>query len=210
MARSRQRQARQDQLRAAAQRAIAQHGIDGVQLTHVAEEAGVSPGTVLYHYPEVSDLLLQACVASMERFYSERQHRLEALDGPVDRLVDLVVSGLPVDSEDVDVRLLCEIGGTAGRHPVHASLLTSLFDRQVGMYEVVLEQGAAQGVFHLGQPARTVARTIVALEDAYGYRIVAGHPTIDAPAAVDLVLGYARLATGHALPTTTAARSDGA
>lgn len=207
MARSRQRQARQDQLRAAAQRAIALHGIDGVQLTHIAEEASVSPGTVLYHYPEVSTLLLTACVASMERFYSERQQRLEALDDPAARLVDLIASGLPVDSADVDVRLLCEIGGTAGRHPVHASLLTSLFDRQVGMYEVVLEQGAAQGVFRLAQPARVVARTIVALEDAYGYRIVAGHPTIDSGTAVDLVLGYARLATGHALTTATGSAS---
>jgi AcrR family transcriptional regulator len=200
VARSRQRQARQDQLRAAAQRAIANHGIDGVQLTHVAQEADVSPGTVLYHYPEVSDLLLQAAVASMERFYSERQRRLEVIDDPVEQLVALVSSGLPVDCADVDVRLLCEIGGTAGRHPVHASLLTSLFDRQVGMYEVVLARGAAQQVLRLEQPARTIARTIVALEDAFGYRIVAGHPTIDPPAAVDLILGYARLATGHALP----------
>jgi AcrR family transcriptional regulator len=201
VARSRQRQARQDQLRAAAQRAIARHGIDGVQLTHVAEEAGVSPGTVLYHYPEVSELLLQACVASTERFHSGRQRRLQRLDDPAEQLVDLIASGLPTDPADVEVRLLCEIGGTAGRHPVYAELLTSLFDRQVEMYEVVLAQGVTQGLFGLRQPAATVARTIVALEDAYGYRIMAGHPTIDPPAAVELVLGYARLATGHPLAT---------
>jgi hypothetical protein len=64
---------------------------------------------------------------------------------------------------------------------------------------VILEQGAARGIFTLTPDARTIARNLVSLEDAYGYRIVAGHPTIDAAAAAELILAYARVATGHSL-----------
>jgi hypothetical protein len=80
-----------------------------------------------------------------------------------------------------------------------ASLLTTLYDRQVGMYQVVLEQGAARGVFQLKLPTQVIARNLVALEDAYGYRIIAQHPTIDHATASELILAHARLATGHAL-----------
>ncbi|HAN70165.1 MAG TPA: hypothetical protein DCQ36_01045, partial [Actinobacteria bacterium] len=78
-------------------------------------------------------------------------------------------------------------------------LLTSLYDRQVGMYSGILEVGAATEVFTLRQPAQTIARNLVALEDAYGYRMMAKHPTIDYAAAVELILDYARMATGHPL-----------
>jgi hypothetical protein len=67
------------------------------------------------------------------------------------------------------------------------------------MYEVILEQGSARGIFHLTHGARTIARNLVALEDAYGYRIIAGHPNIDTLAAAELILDYARVATGHSL-----------
>ena len=77
------------------------------------------------------------------------------------------------------MRLLCELGGAAARHPVYGALLTTLFDRQVAMYQVILEAGSATGVFVLNEQAQVVARNLVALEDAYGYRMMARHPSID-------------------------------
>ncbi|WP_127791999.1 TetR/AcrR family transcriptional regulator [Agromyces sp. LHK192] len=200
MARPKRQEERRSQLVAAAQRAIAAHGPDGARLNRVAEEAGLTSGAVLYYYPDIDELMFEANRAGMERFYEERVRMLESLDDdPVARLVALVDSGLPRDSDDTEVRLLCELGGSAGRNPLMASLLTTLFDRQVGMYQVVLEQGAARGLFTLSQPTLVIARNLVALEDAYGYRMVAKHPTIDHVAARELLLAYARLATGHTL-----------
>lgn len=202
MARPRRQEARRSELVAAAQRAIAEHGIEGARLKTVAQVAGLTPGAVLYYYPEFEELLLEATRAGMERFHDGRMRMLEELaDDPPVRLIALIDSGLPTDRDDVEVRLLCELGGTAGRHPVHASLLTSLYDRQVSMYQVVLEQGAARGLFHLAEPSLVIARNLVALEDAYGYRIVARHGTIDHDGARDLILALARLATGHPLTT---------
>ena len=59
---------------------------------------------------------------------------------------------------------------------VYAALLTALYDRQVSMYQTILELGAARGDFTLTADSLTIARNLVALQDAYGYRIVARHP----------------------------------
>jgi len=183
----------------AARKAMLEHGAS-VRLNQVAEQAGLTSGAVLYHYPDLQDLLLDANRAGMERFYDMRVRAIEGIADPARRLIITIATGLPVDSEDDDVRLLCELGGAAARSTVYAALLTSLFDRQVAMYQVILESGSAQGVFALSGSSLLIARNLVALEDAYGYRMMARHPTIDHAAASRLILDYARLATGHPLP----------
>lgn len=183
----------------AARRAMLRHGPDGVLLNQVAEQAGLTSGAVLYHYPDLSDLLLEANQAGMERFYEARMRRIAGLTDPVEKLVVTIRSGLPTDADDADVRLLCELGGSAGRNRVYAALLTSLYDRQVSMYQLILETGSAQGAFTLSTDSRTVGRNLVALEDAYGYRIVARHPTLGVEEAVELILSYARQVTGNPL-----------
>ena len=62
---------REDALVGAAQRAMLEHGADA-KLVHVAEAAGLTSGAVLYHFPDVQALLLEANRAGMERFYDER------------------------------------------------------------------------------------------------------------------------------------------
>ncbi len=196
---SRTRSARRAGLLAAAQRAMAQHGA-GVRLNQVAEEAGLTSGAILYHYPDLQELLVDANRAGMERFYDERLAAIEGVTDPAARLVATIASGLPADATDEEVRLLCALGGEAARHTVYAVLLTALFDRQVAMYQGILDAGAAQGVFRLADDAVVVARNLVALEDAYGYRIMARHPTLDYAQCTELILAYARLATDHPLP----------
>ena len=203
MATRKSRTERRADLIEAARRAMLRHGPDGVLLTQVAEQAGLTSGAVLYHYPDLSDLLLEANQAGMERFYEARMRRIAGLVDPVARLVVTIRSGLPVDADDADVRLLCELGGSAGRNRVYAALLTSLFDRQVSMYQTILETGSARGAFALAADSLTIGRNLVALEDAYGYRIVARHPTLTAPEAEELILSYARQMTGNPLRTAS-------
>ena len=200
MARPKKQDARRDELVAATQRAILKSGPDGVRLNRVAAEAGLTSGAVLYYYPDIDELVLEANRVGMERFYDERMRMIDSLpDDPVVRLRALIASGLPREPDDPGVRLLCELGGSAGRNSVLAALLTTLYDRQVTLYQTVLEQGAARGHFSLRDTSQRIARNLVALEDAYGYRIVARHPSIGHGEATELLLDYARLATGHPL-----------
>ncbi|MFC4535859.1 TetR/AcrR family transcriptional regulator [Sphaerisporangium dianthi] len=183
----------------AARRAILRHGTQGVHLNHVAEEAGLTSGAVLYHYPDLSELLVEAHHAGMERFYELRVKRIAQCSDPVQKLLVTIRSGLPVGPDDPGVRLLNELGGAAARKRVYAVLLTTLYDRQVAMYQSILDTGAALGVFTLVGDSLTISRNLVALEDAYGYRITARHPVIGPGEAAELILSYARTVTGHAL-----------
>ncbi|WP_067801243.1 TetR/AcrR family transcriptional regulator [Actinomadura formosensis] len=196
--RKRKTERRQDLIEAA-RRAIVQYGTDAVHLNQVAEAAGLTSGAVLYHYPDLNDLLLEAHHAGMERFYDLRMKKIASIADPAEKLVVTIRSGLPSSPDDDDVRLLCELGGSAGRNRVYATLLTTLYDRQVTMYQMILETGRAQGAFTLSGDSQTIARNLVALEDAYGYRIVARHPLIGPDEAAELILDYARQATGHPL-----------
>lgn len=180
----------------AARRAIVRHGIDGVHLAHVAEEAGLTSGAVLYHYPDLSELLVEAHHASVERFYEHRMRQISTISDPARKLVTTIRSGVPTGPLDPDVRLLNELGGAAGRNRIYGLLLTTLYDRQVSMYQAILDTGQALGVFDLSSESLTISRNLVALEDAYGYRITARHPLIGPEEAVELILDYARTATG--------------
>lgn len=192
------KQQRREKLFKAAQRAVVAHGAD-VRLKDVAAMAGLTSGAILYHFPDVQSLLLEANRAVVERFYDNRIRAIQGLSSPAEKLMVTIEHGLPVDSEDEDVKVLCALGGAASRYPAYAAMLTSLFDRQVAMYQVILEAGAATGDFELQSSSETIGRNIVALEDAYGYRMVARHSTIDYSVATDLILDYARLATNHPL-----------
>ena len=208
MAQHKRRVERKADLVDAAWRAMLEHGATSVRLNQVAEQAGLTSGAIIYHYPDLQELLLDAHRAGMERFYEQRLRAIEGITSPARKLVVTIMSGLPTDSEDPDVRLLCELGGAAARNSVYALLLTSLYDRQVSLYQVILEAGAAQGVFALQDASLAVGRNLVALEDAYGYRIMARHGAIDREAAAGLILDYARIATGHRLPVLTSSPLD--
>lgn len=200
MAQHKRRIERKADLVEAAWRAMLEHGATSVRLNQVAEQAGLTSGAIIYHYPDLQELLLDAHRAGMERFYEQRLRAIEGIDSPARKLVVTIASGLPTDSDDPDVRLLCELGGAAARNSVYALLLTSLYDRQVSLYQVILESGAAQGMFSLQADSLAIGRNLVALEDAYGYRIMARHGSLDREAAAGLILDYARTATGHRLP----------
>ncbi|HEY9522385.1 MAG TPA: TetR family transcriptional regulator [Thermopolyspora sp.] len=184
----------------AARRAMVRHGTERVHLQHVAEEAGLTSGAVLYHYPDLTELLVEAHHAGTERFYDQRLRRIAGLHDPAEKLVVTIGSGLPAGPDDPDVKLLNELGGAASRNRMYAVLLTTLFERQVALYQTILDTGAGLGAFRLTTGSLTIARNLVALEDAYGYRITARHPAIGPAEAVELILSYARAATGHALP----------
>lgn len=200
VSRPKRQERRRAELIQATQRAIVKHGADGAILNRIAEEAGVSPGTVLYYYPEIGTLTVETIRAAMDRFYTARAGVLDEVGlTTAGRLVRMISLGLPEGPWDEGVRLLCELGGSAARFPVNASLLSTLYDREVGLYQILLERGANEGVFSLRLPALEVARNLVSLEDAYGYRIISNHPGITVAVARQLILDVARIATGNHL-----------
>ena len=83
-----------------------------------------------------------------------------------------------------------------GSSPAFRVLSSSFFDRQVLLYEQVLESGAARGVFELSAPADSLARGLVAMEDGLGLQVVVGHPGLDSAEAERILVRHASAVTG--------------
>ncbi|MGW2077638.1 TetR/AcrR family transcriptional regulator [Streptomyces sp. NPDC001939] len=188
--------ARREALVDAAGRAIAERGLEGLRIKDIAAEAGMSAGSVLYYYPEMDELVLEVHRGAVERYLAARQGAVDGATGAVARLRALVGSGLPGGSGDAVHGLLFELHRRADRSSGHATLMASLFAREVALYATVLEVGTAVGEFTLTEPVADLARNLVALEDGYGLHIVSRNAELTPDVARRLLLGYARTVTG--------------
>ncbi|MEU5058383.1 MULTISPECIES: TetR family transcriptional regulator [unclassified Streptomyces] len=188
--------ARREALVDAAGRAITERGLEGLRIKDIAAEAGMSAGSVLYYYPEMDELVLEVHRGAVERYLAARQGAVDGATGAVARLRALVGSGLPGGSGDAVHGLLFELHRRADRSSGHATLMASLFAREVALYATVLEVGAAVGEFTLTEPVADLSRNLVALEDGYGLHIVSRNAELTPDVARRLLLGYARTVTG--------------
>ena len=188
--------ARRRQLAEAARTVLLERGAVGVRVKDVAERAGLAPSSVLYYYPSLEDLLLELSRGAMERYAERRAAAVRTAPSPSDRLRLCIHLGVPTGPDDDDSRLLYELDAFTGTSPVFGVLTTSYFDRQVTLYEGILEEGSREGAFALVDPARSIARGIVALEDGLGLQVVIGHPAIDSGEAERILLRHVSSVTG--------------
>jgi AcrR family transcriptional regulator len=199
MARKKDQAARRQQLVSATIELIADRGIQALTLAAIADRAGVSHRLVAYYYSDLESLVQKAHEAAVERYYWARLQALDEIADPQQRLLQLIRSGLPGQQDRQLSQVLNELSANASRSRVHAQLMSQLFDREVSLYLTVLREGEAAGAFRLSHPALTLARNLVALEDAYGFHLLAKLSPIDASTAFGALVGYARTATGATL-----------
>ena len=199
MARHKDQAARRQQLVSAAIELIAERGLPALTLAAIADRAGVSHRLVAYYYADLESLVVQAHEAAVERYYWARMRSMDEAAEPEQRLVQLIVSGLPMRQDRQLSQVLNELSVNSSRSDTHAGLIAGLFDREVSLYLSVLIDGQTSGDFQLTQAALPVARNLVALEDAYGFHLLAKAASVDQAAALDAICGYARTATGAAL-----------
>src|SRR5512141_2148310 len=99
---------RRHQIRGAALRVIAARGLLDLRLRDIAEEAGLTPASVLYYYPELEELLSESFRHAMERYYERRRELVEGAADARDRLVAAVRAGMPTGPDDGEMMLLWE------------------------------------------------------------------------------------------------------
>ena len=196
MARRKDQTARREQLIAATLESIATRGLSKTTMKHVAETAGISPRLVAYYYPEFEDLIEAAHQVATDRYYWARQRDIEGDLGPTEKLARLMYTGLPRGRDLLVSQVLDEISVSASRSPMHATLMTLLFDREVSLYLPVLQVGAAVGKFTLTDSADVIARNFVALEDALGLHLLAHNSSLSLERAEQQLASYAFSATG--------------
>jgi AcrR family transcriptional regulator len=187
---------RREQLRSAARAVMLERGAVGMRIKDIAERAGLSSSLVLYYYPELDQLLLDVTREAMGRYAERRAEGVGAVEDPRDQLRLAISLGVPTGPEDDDSRLLYELDALTGSSPLFATLSANFFDRQVMLYERIVERGVDAGVFSASADPQTIARGLVALEDGLGLQVVLGHPGIDGPVAEGILLDWAAAAVG--------------
>ncbi len=187
---------RRAQLRDAARAVLLERGAVGVRIKDIAARAGISSSSVLYYYPALDDLLLDVSRAAMSRYAEHRADAVRQLADPVAQLRLAISLGVPTGPEDDESRLLYELDALTGSSPLFATLSAAFFDRQVALYERILERGSEAGVLALGSDAERIARGLVALEDGLGLQVVLGHPAVNGAEAERILCEWAGAATG--------------
>jgi AcrR family transcriptional regulator len=187
---------RREQLADAGRQVLLERGAVGLRVKDIAERAGLAPSSVLYYYPRIEELLMEVSRDAIDRYAERRSRQVRQLADPVQQLRLAIHLGVPTGPDDDESRLLYELDALTGSSPAFAVMTTSFFDRQALLYQYVLESGAARASFTLTQPAETIARGLVALEDGLGLQVVIQHPGIDSTEAERILLRYASMATG--------------
>jgi AcrR family transcriptional regulator len=187
---------RRRQLANAGRRVLLERGAVGVRVKDIAERAGITPSSVLYYYPRLDELMIEVSRDAMERYAERRSRRVRALEDPLEQLRLTIRLGVPTGPDDEESRLLYELDAFVGSSPAFRVLSSSFFDRQVSLYQQVLDAGAAGGAFELAAPADALARGFVAMEDGLGLQVVVGHPGLDSAEAERILVRHASAVTG--------------
>jgi AcrR family transcriptional regulator len=178
---------------------LLERGAVGLRVKDIAERAGITPSSVLYYYPRLDELMMEVSREAMERYAERRSRQVRALEDPVQQLRLAIRLGVPTGPDDEESRLLYELDAFVGSSPAFRVLSSSFFDRQVLLYQHVLESGAARGAFELVMPADSLARGLVAMEDGLGLQVVVGHPALDSVEAERILLRHAGAVTSTGL-----------
>lgn len=184
----------------AARRLLLRPGATDIGIGDVAGELDLTSNAVRYYYRTVDHLMEDMYDLAIERFYTRRIDAIADIADAGERLAVTISAGLPSGRDDTEWTLMWRalIAGTLELN--RAALGHPVYHRQAQMYQQILDEGAEQGQFVLVAEAVDISRTLMALEDYLGFRVVAGDPTFDRPAALRLVRQYAELATSSRLP----------
>jgi AcrR family transcriptional regulator len=170
-----------DRIVSAATAVMARDGLQATRLRQVAIEAGLSTGSILYYFGGFDEVLVAAVRAAGAEYCTARQERIDGEPDPRSALDALVALGVP-DSLSDAVRVVYQASSLIGLHSEVVPVLAEMNERQLDLYAQVIERGVAAGAFAPASEPRMIARTALALEDAFTLYLLSGYG-VDAAAA---------------------------
>lgn len=202
MPRPRDQAARRAQLVEAAAQAVLSRGAANARLRDVAVEAGLTPASVLYYYPDLGELLAAVFERGTQTYIVHRREAVQACTGAWARLSACIRSGVPFPGEaEVTSRLLYELLPVTFRNEAANAQELQFVADQAALYRQILEEGQDSGEFQLAADAAFLARSFVALEDGYGIEVLTKASTAEHVA--EQLTRYAVLVTGVSIEAPT-------
>jgi len=124
---------------------------------------------------------------TVEQYYQQRVGRIFADESPLLQLDAALQAGVPRSSDDLTFRLLYEMHALCEASDAHALLMQSLYERELLLFEDIINGGVRAGQFapHLG--VTDIARTLVALEDGLGLHVMSRNASSPSAGAIALL-----------------------
>ncbi|BAK34833.1 putative TetR family transcriptional regulator [Microlunatus phosphovorus NM-1] len=175
-------------------RIVAARGLEGIRIREIAAEAELSPGSVLYHFPDHSQLLYAVHVDTVRRYVEGRAAAAAVTDATTDaaqRLLAVMRAGVPPWANEHVIRLLYGLHDLARRSQEHADLLTELWRDEQALYVEIIRAGMADGIFAVDGTPEEVAAGLLALEDGLVLHRISNNSEISSDRAVAVFAGIA-------------------
>jgi AcrR family transcriptional regulator len=172
-------QVRRGLILAAARRCIVERGVEGTTVREIAREAGVSNGTVTYHFSGIDEILAEALREASDGFTRRFLDQAATHDGARNRLRYVVDVNLPIDDEQRALwRLWLELWAKAAREPELAAVHSERHSYEREAIAQIVDRAAEDG--ELGPvEAMDFARDFVGLLDGLGLQAAIGDREVD-------------------------------
>ena len=160
----------------AAARGITERGLAETRISDIAEEAGVSPGLILYYFDSKDRLLAEALTFANDQFYlrtSREIRRIPSARDQLRRLVDLAVPGYLPEFDRLDEwALWIEVWVRALRDAEMAKDREVLDQRWRSQLADLIREGQSSGEFTSGEDAGELALRLATLIDGLAIQVI--------------------------------------
>ncbi len=138
-------------------------GLAAIRVADVAEELGVSPSLVFYHFGTKDALVADAFAHAVDRDLSKLDAATAKGIDPLDRLRRVLRLYGPTGAA-IGWRVWIDAWALAQREPVIRKVLRRLDHRWAAAFLEVIEEGVREGTFTCDDPKAAVARVSALLD----------------------------------------------
>ena len=144
-------------------RYVAERGYDGTNFSDIANELGISKGTIVHHYGTKDRLLAALHESYMRRRLAEARLIVERLDGPVEQLAGLLHAFIRYQVHDRDATVAFQREVIRLADPVFAGAGRQLRADYLQLFRDVISAGIHSGRFRPDgrEPVEQVAAVFI-------------------------------------------------
>jgi AcrR family transcriptional regulator len=187
----------------AAMSLIDEQGLSATSARDIANAAGVSLGTLTYHFESVDEILVQVLTALVDRFERRRATRLADYTDPLESLCVCLNSYLdPEIYPRAMWRMWLDCWARAARSPMLRNWQLARYSESYDEVEAIIADGIARGRFPPAD-ARECARELLALLDGLAEQML-----IDAEMSSEQAIAILDGAVRRRLGATAAERLE--
>lgn len=138
-------------------------GLAATRVADVADELGVSPGLVFYHFGTKDELVAEAFAHAVEQDLARLDEAVSSASGTTDRLRRVVRLYGPTGAAK-GWRIWIDAWALAQREPSIRAVLRTLDRRWTSAMRQLIEEGSASGELRCEDPVASVARISALLD----------------------------------------------